>query len=209
MLNGLMGKKLGMMRMFGPGGVAWPVTVIQLGPNYVIQKKTMDKDGYEALQLGFEDLPERKVSKPMAGHFQAAGKSGFRRLTEFRVESTDEFELGQAITADLFKIGQKVHVTGTSKGRGFSGTIRRHNFARGPETHGCTTHRAPGSIGTSATPARVHKGRKMPGQYGNKKATTKNLTVIDIRPEENLILVKGAVPGHKNGLVVLKKSEYR
>ncbi len=209
MLNGMMGKKLGMMRMFGPGGVAWPVTVIQLGPNYVIQKKTQEKDGYEALQLGFDELEERKVKKPMAGHFQAAGKGGFRQLTEFRVESTDEYELGQELTADLFEVGQKVHVTGTSKGRGFSGTIRRHNFARGPETHGCTTHRAPGSIGTSATPARVIKGRKMLGQYGNKKVTTKNLTVIDIRPEDNLILVKGAVPGHKNGLVVLKKSEYR
>ncbi len=209
MLNGLMGKKLGMMRMFGPAGVAWPVTVIQLGPNYVIQKKTKENDGYEALQLGFDELAERKVTKPMVGHFQAAGKGNFRQLTEFRVDSTEEYELGQEITAELFQVGQKVHVTGTSKGRGFSGTIRRHNFARGPETHGCTTHRAPGSIGTSATPSRVLKGRKLPGQYGNKKATIKNLTVIDIRPEENLILVKGAVPGSINGLVILKKSEYR
>ena len=209
MLNGLMGKKLGMMRMFGPGGVAWPVTVIQLGPNYVIQKKTQDRDGYEALQLGFDGLEERKLTKPLTGHFQAAGQGGFRQLAEFRVESTEEYELGQELTAELFAVGQKVHVTGTSKGRGFSGTIRRHNFSRGPETHGCTNHRAPGSIGTSATPSRVLKGRKMPGQYGNKKITVKNLTVIDIRPEENLILVKGAVPGHKNGLVILKKSEYR
>lgn len=209
MLNGLMGKKVGMMRMFGPGGVAWPVTVIQLGPCYVIQKKTSDKEGYEALQVGFEELPGRKVNRPLAGHLQAAGQGGFRHLAEFKVGSTEEYELGQELTAELFEVGQKVHVTGVSKGRGFTGVTKRHGFARGPETHGCTTHRAPGSIGTSATPSRVHKGRKMPGQHGNRKVTVKNLTVIDVRPEDNLIMVKGAVPGHKNGLVYLKKSEYR
>ena len=209
MVKGLIGKKLGMTRMFGPGGVAWPVAVIEAGPCCVIQKKTKNKEGYEAIQLGFGQLKEGRANRPMSGHFQAAGKGGFRLLSEFKVDSAEDYELGQEITVELFEVGQKVHVTGKSKGRGFAGTTKRHNFARGPETHGCTTHRAPGSIGTSATPARVLKGRKLPGHMGAERVTVKNLTVLDIRPEDNLILIKGAVPGHNNGLVFLKKSEYR
>jgi large subunit ribosomal protein L3 len=184
------------------------VTVIQAGPCYVIQKKTGDKDGYEALQLGFDPLSEAKVNKPLDGHFQASGRGGFRFLNEFKVDSSDEFELGQEVNVELFEVGDKVHITGTSKGRGFAGGIKRWGFKRGPETHGCTTHRAPGSIGTAATPSRVLKGKRMPGQMGHHQVTIKNLTVIDIRPEENLILVKGAVPGANNGLVLLRKSDY-
>jgi len=208
-LKGLMGKKLGMTRIFGPFGLIFPVTVIQLGPCYVTQKKTRDRDGYEALQLGFEPLAERKVNKPLAGHLAAAGKGGFRYLREFKVDDTAEFDLGQELTADLFTIGERVHVTGTTKGRGFAGVTKRHGFARGPETHGCTTHRAPGSIGTSATPSRVLKGQRLPGHMGDVKKTTKNLKVIDVRPSENVILIQGAVPGAKGGLVILRKSEYR
>ena len=207
-LNGLVGKKLGMTRVFGPFGRTFPVTVIQAGPCRIIQKKTSQKDGYEALQLGFEPLAETKVNKPLTGHFQAAGQDGFRFLKEFKVDSTENYELGQEVRVELFKVGEKVHVTGTSKGRGFTGVIKRWGFSRGPESHGSKTHRAPGSIGTSATPARVLKGRKMPGQMGNQRVTIKNLTVLDIRPEENLILVKGAVPGAKNSLVLLRKSAY-
>ena len=208
MLKGVLGKKLGIMRFFGPGGQALPVTVIEAGPCYVMQKKTKAKEGYEALQLGFEALEERKLTKPMAGHFQAAGQGGFRHLKEFKVDSADEYEVGQSIDATIFEIGEKIHVTAKSKGRGFTGTIKRHNFSRGPETHGSHSHREPGSVGTSATPARVLKGRKMPGQMGDKKVTVKNLTVVDIRPEQNIILVKGAVPGAKGGIVVLNKSDY-
>ena len=207
-LNGLVGKKLGMTRIFGPFGRTFPVTVIQAGPCCVIQKKTSNKDGYEALQLGFEPLGQTKVKKPLAGHFQAAGQGGFRFLKEFKVDSTENYELGQEVRVELFKVGEKVHVTGTSKGRGFAGVTKRWGFSRGPETHGSTTHRAPGSIGTSATPARVLKGRRMPGQMGSQRVTIKNLTVLDIRPEENLILVRGAVPGAKNSLVLLRKSVY-
>lgn len=209
MLKGLIGKKLGMTRIFGPFGKTFPVTVIQVGPCSVVQKKTDDKDGYEALQLGFEPLEERKVNKPLAGHFAAAGGAGYRHLSEFKVDSTEEFELGQELTAEMFEVGEKLHVTGWAKGRGFAGNIKRHGQHRGPETHGNTTHRAPGSIGCSATPSRVFKGKKMPGQMGNNRVTTKNLQIIDIRLRDNLILVKGAVAGPKNGLVIVNKSEYR
>lgn len=209
MIKGLIGKKLGMTRLFGPFGRTFPVTVIEVGPCQVVQKKTADKDGYEAVQLGFAEAEDRKVNKPMSGHFDTAGTAKYRHLKEFKVDSADEYELGQELTVDMFKIGEKIHVTGTSKGRGFAGTIKRHNFARGPETHGNTTHRAPGSIGCSAWPARVVKGKKMPGQYGNTKSTKKNLQVVDIRVKENVILVKGGVPGPKNGLVILNKSDYR
>ena len=209
MLKGLMGKKLGMTRVFGPFGKAFPVTVIQVGPCFVIQKKTTDKEKYEAVQIGFEPLKEKKTNKPTAGHFQAAGQGAFRYLKEFKVADASEFELGQELTADFFKVGEKVHITGQSKGRGFAGTIKRHGFSRGPETHGNTNHRKPGSIGTSATPSHVIKGRKMPGQLGAEKVTVKNLQVLDVRQEDNIILVKGAVPGAKNGLVVLQKSDYR
>ncbi len=207
MPQGLLGKKLGMTRLFSPTGEALPVTVLEVGPCYVIQKRTAEKDGYEALQLGYEALPERKVNKPLSGHFQAAGRGGFRHLKEFRGPDASEFELGQELTVEIFKVGQKVHVTSTSKGRGFAGATKRHGFSRGPETHGCTTHRAPGSIGTSATPSHVLKGKKMPGHMGAKKTTVKNLKVVDIRPGDNLLLVKGAVPGAKNARVIIRKSD--
>lgn len=209
MIKGLIGKKLGMTRVFGPFGRTFPVTVIEVGPCQVVQKKTSDKDGYEAVQLGFEGIEDRKVNKPRSGHFDAAGTDKYRYLREFRVESAEEFEVGQELTADMFKVGDMIHVTGTSKGRGFAGTIKRHGFARGPETHGNTTHRAPGSIGCSAWPSRVFKGKKMPGQYGNSKATVKNLKIVDVRLKDNVILVRGGVPGPKNGLVILNKSDYR
>ncbi len=209
MLKGLIGKKLGMARVFGPFGKAFAVTVVELGPCAVIQRKSKNRDGYEALQLGYDKLKDSQVNRPLKGHFQAAGQGGFRVLKEFPVEDSSVYELGQTITADaLFKVGDRVHVSGVSRGRGFAGSQKRNKFHRGPETHGSTNVRPPGSIGTSALPSRVMKGIRMPGHMGADKVTVKNLQVFDVRAEENLILLKGAVPGAKNGMVVVRMSDY-
>jgi len=204
---GIIGKKLGMTRIFDPEGLSVAVTVIEAGPCFVAQVKSAAKDGYEALQLGFERRSLGKVNKPLKGHFEKQGsKSAFRYLREFRLDAPGEFEAGQEITLEQFNIGDRVNVIGTSKGKGFSGTIKRWNFHRGPMTHGSMSHRAPGSIGASAYPSRVIKGKKMPGQLGNSRVTTKNLEVVDVRPEENLLLIKGAVPGPRQGLVLIRKA---
>jgi len=207
MPNGIIGKKLGMTRIFDPDGMAVPVTVIEAGPCFVAQVKSRARDGYEALQLGFDRLPLTKVNKPLKGHFEKHGsKSGFRFLREFRLDGPGEYETGQEITLEQFAIGDRVEVIGTSKGQGFTGTIKRWNFHRGPMTHGSMSHRAPGSIGASAYPSRVVKGKKMPGQSGNARVTAKNLEVVDVRPEDNLLLVKGAVPGPRQGLLLIRKA---
>ena len=192
-----------MTRLFVEDGLAVPVTVIQAGPCTVVQKKTMAKDGYEALQIGFGE--RKKVNRPLAGHFKAAGDGKFAVLKEFKADNYDDYEPGAEVTLDMFAIGDKVNVSGATKGRGFAGVIKRHGFGGGRATHGCTTHRSPGSIGSSADPSRVFPGRKMPGQMGNKNKTVGNLEVIDVRPDLGVILVKGAVPGPKHGLVVLRK----
>lgn len=205
MKKGLIGKKLGMTQVFSDEG-AIPVTVIEAGPCVVIQKKSAGKDGYEAIQVGFGRKRPKNVTKPLQGHYKKADKGLFRFLKELRVESSDEYELGSELTADLFEVGDYVDVTGTSKGRGFAGVVKRHGFGGGRATHGSMFHRAPGSIGASADPARVLKGRKLPGHMGDHRVTVQNLTVLGIRPEMNIILIKGAVPGSNNGIVLIRES---
>jgi large subunit ribosomal protein L3 len=204
MLSGLIGKKVGMTRIFIEDGSSVPVTVIEAGPCTVIQKKTKDTDGYEALQLGFDRA--KKVNRPMAGHFKAAGGDKFKYLTEFKADNMDEYNVGAEVTLDIFQIGEKIDISGTTKGRGFAGVMKRHGFGGGRATHGCTTHRSPGSIGAAASPSRVFPGRRMPGRMGGSKMTVSNLEVIDVRPDLGVILVKGAVPGPKNGIVLMRKN---
>ncbi|MBE9534026.1 MAG: 50S ribosomal protein L3 [Proteobacteria bacterium] len=206
MVNALIGKKLGMSQLFSPDGEVTPVTVIQVGPCTVTQIKSVKSDGYNAVQLGFGEKKPQRTKKPLLGHFKKSGKGPFAVVREVRVDDVGEFELGQEVSADIFQVGELVHVVGKSKGKGFAGTIKRWNFSRGPMSHGGMNKRAPGSIGCSATPARVIKGRKMPGQMGNRRATVKGLMVVDVRPEENIILIRGAVPGGRNGVVFIKKS---
>lgn len=206
MPGGIFGRKLGMTRIFDEDGLVVPVTVIEAGPCFVVQKKTSNTDGYEALQLGFERRALAKFNKPEKGHLEKFGsKSGFACLKELRVESAEAFETGQEITVEQFAIGDFLDVSGTSKGRGFTGVVKRWGFRIGPMTHGSMSHRAPGSIGASAFPSRVIKGKKMPGRMGNSRVTVKNLEVIDVRPEDNLLLVKGAVPGPRRGLLFIRK----
>ncbi len=204
MKKGLIGKKLGMTQIFWDDGSVIPVTAIEAGPCVVIQKKTSEVDGYDALQLGFDQAKEKRVNKPLKGHFKKADKGYFRVLREFRLESTDDYEVGSELKADLFKVGDYIDVVGTTRGRGFAGVIKRHGFAGGPSGHGSMFHRAPGSIGSSAWPSRVFKGKKMPGHMGDKRQAVQNLMVVGIRPEQNIILVKGAVPSSKNGIVLIK-----
>ncbi|MFA9434241.1 MAG: 50S ribosomal protein L3 [Deltaproteobacteria bacterium] len=206
MVNALIGKKLGMSQLFSPDGEVTPVTVIQVGPCTVTQIKSVASDGYNAVQLGFGEKKPQRTKKPLLGHFKKSGKGPFAVVREVRVDDVGEFELGQEVSADIFQVGELVHVVGKTKGKGFAGTIKRWNFSRGPMSHGGMNKRAPGSIGCSATPARVIKGRKMPGQMGNRRATVKGLMVVDVRPEENIILIRGAVPGGRNGVVFIKKS---
>lgn len=205
MVNKLFGKKLGMTQYFLGDGNSCPVTVLQVGPCVVTQKKTEEKEGYNAIQVGYEPQKEKRLNKPLQGHFKAAGKGGFRVAREIRVEDPSAFELGQELKSDLFQIGEKVQISGISRGRGFSGVMKRWGFSGGRKTHGSRSHRVPGSIGCSATPGRVLKGKKLPGRYGNTRVTVKNLRIVDVRPEMNLILVKGAVPGSRNSLVEVRK----
>jgi large subunit ribosomal protein L3 len=197
-----MGKKIGMTRVYGEDGHVIPVTAIEAGPCYVLQVKSEETDGYNAIQVGFANRSEKRVNKPMAGHFRKAGKGCFHHVCEFRVDDPAAYEPGQEITIDaLFKPGELVDITGTSKGRGFQGVVKRHGFKGGKKTHGSMFHRAPGSIGCSAWPSRVIKGKKLPGHMGDRTVTKKNVIVIDVRPEDNLLLVKGGVPGARSGLL--------
>ena len=205
MCKGLLGKKLGMTGIFSRDEKYIPVTVIQAGPCIITQIKTIVTDGYNALQLGFGEKKRHRINRPMQGHLKKSGGSCFEVLREFPVDDPSEYALGNTISLDLFEVGELVDVCGTSKGRGFSGVIKRHGFHGGAKTHGSHSHRVPGSIGCSAWPAKVFKGKKLPGQYGNERNTVKNLEIIDIRPEENLVLIKGAVPGYKSGLIEIRK----
>ena len=209
MSRGLLGKKLGMTGFFTSEGRYVPVTVIEAGPCVVTQIKTRTTDGYDALHLGFGDKRIDHVNKPRQGHFKKSGDKCFQYSREFVVDNPEEYNLGQEITVDMFKVGDRVDVVGTTKGRGFAGVIKRHGFHRGPMTHGSRNVRRPGSIGCSAWPAKVIKGKKMPGQYGNDRKTVRNLEIIDIRPEDNVILVKGAVPGAKSGLMAVKNPKFK
>jgi large subunit ribosomal protein L3 len=204
--KGLIGQKLGMTSLFTTAGEQIPVTVISAGPCVVTQIKTTATDGYKSIQLAYGDIKEKNVNKPMKGHFEKSGGKSFLMLKEFIVEDTEQYKLGQAIKAeDVFNIGEKIKITGRTKGRGFSGVIKRHGFHGGKKTHGSMSHRIPGSIGCSATPSRVIKGKKLPGQYGNTNNTVKNIEIIDIRPDNNIILIKGAIPGCNKGILSLYK----
>lgn len=205
MCKGLVAKKLGMTSLFAPDGRYIPVTVLQVGPCVVTQIKKDETDGYKALQLGFGTKKETKTTKPLKGHFKKSGDACFTTLKEVGVDNPEEYTTGQAIGPEIFTIGEKVNVTGTTKGRGFSGVMKRHGFGGGRETHGCKNHRVPGSIGCSAWPSKVIKGKRMPGQYGGATQTVRNLEIIDIRAEENLILLKGPVPGSRSGIVKISK----
>jgi large subunit ribosomal protein L3 len=203
-MKGIVGKKLGMTQVFDPEtGVLSPVTVIAAGPCPVVAVRTVEADGYDAVQLAFDEVPERKLTKPELGHL-AKGKVGpHRKLVELRGPS--ELAPGETVTVEAFEPGERVKVTGVSIGKGFQGTIKRHRFHRGPVSHGSHNIRKPGSVGASATPSRVFKGQKMPGQMGAKTVTELGLTVVDRDVEQNLLLVKGAVPGHRNGYVVVRE----
>jgi large subunit ribosomal protein L3 len=205
MCKGIVGKKLGMTSMFASNGKYIPVTVLKVGPCVVTQIKKTETDGYKALQLGFGSKKEKNTTKPLQGHFAKSGGNCFSVLKEVAVDDPEAFEVGQSIGTEIFAIGEKVNVTGTTKGRGFSGVMKRHGFGGGRQTHGCKNHRVPGSIGCSAWPAKVIKGKRMPGQYGVATKTVRNLEVIDIRPEENIILLKGPVPGSRSGIVTINK----
>jgi large subunit ribosomal protein L3 len=191
--------------LFLPDGRSVPVTVVEVGPCVVTQVKTQARDGYNALQLGFGNRKAKRINKPLKGHLQKSGDSLFAILREVAVADPSQYELGQEITLDMFKVGERVDVVGTTKGRGFAGVIKRHGFHGGKKTHGSKSHRIPGSIGCSAWPSKVIKGKKMPGHYGHDRQTTKNLEIIDIRPKDNLVLLKGAVPGHRRAMVMINK----
>lgn len=205
MVKKFYGKKVGMTRYFVDEGRSVPVTIVKALPNVVIQRKTRDKDGYEAIQVGFDPQKEQRMNKPLHGHFVAGGGRFFKYLREIEVEDSGDFELGQEIKVDVFSIGEKVCVIGKSKGRGFAGVIKRWGFSGGKDTHGCRSHRVPGSIGASATPGRVQKGRKLPGRMGNRRTTVKNLQILDVRPETDVIAIKGAVPGSRNSILEIIK----
>jgi large subunit ribosomal protein L3 len=206
-MSALLGKKVGMTNVFSADGKLVPVTVVQVGPCVVTQVKTKESDGYNAIQLGFDEKPVEKLNKPIAGHLKKSTDKGFRVLREFRTDDVETVELGAAIGIDIFSVGDRVSVSGISKGRGFQGTIKRHGFSRGPETHGSRNHRKPGSIGNSAWPGKVFKGKKLPGHMGTNRETVKNLTIVDIRHDDNLLLVKGPVPGFKTGLLEVQKTD--
>ncbi|MFZ5648757.1 MAG: 50S ribosomal protein L3 [Bacillota bacterium] len=205
MKKAILGKKVGMTQVFTNEGLAVPVTVIEAGPCFVVQKKTIERDGYGAIQVGFGEKREKLFNKPVKGHFNKAGVRPLRFLREFKVENWDSYQVGQEIKADLFGTGEKVDVVGTSKGRGFAGGIKRHGFHRGPMAHGSKYHRRPGSLGAKG-PARVYKGRKLPGHYGAARVTVQNLEVVKVDADRNLLALKGAVPGPRGGLVVIKDS---
>jgi len=208
MCKGLLGKKLGMTGLFTSDGQHIPVTVIEAGPCVVTQIKRVETDGYNALQLGFIPKKNSRVNKPLQGHFSKSGGECYRFVKEFAVDDPGQYHLGQVISVELFRIGERVDVMGTTKGRGFAGVIKRHGFGGGRKTHGSKCHRIPGSIGSSAFPSRVFKGKRLPGRYGTDRKTVRNLEIIDIRPDENLVLLRGAVPGSRTALVTLKKPKF-
>jgi large subunit ribosomal protein L3 len=208
-MKAILGRKLGMTQVFDTEtGRVTPVTVIEAGPCPVVAVRTVDADGYDAVQLAFEPVAERKLSRGEVGHLKTADVAPHRHLVEFRGRGL-ETPIGESVTADVFQVGDRVKVAGTGIGKGFAGTIKRHNFKRGPKTHGSHNIRKPGSIGASATPSRVFKGIRMAGRMGGKRVTQLGLVVHDVDPERNLLLVKGAVPGPKNGLVEIREDTNR
>ncbi len=208
MLKGIIGRKLGMTQIFDDNGEVVPVTVIEAGPCAIVQIKTKEKEGYNALQLGFLPKKPSRTNKPLLGHFRKCGKGPFYVLKEFRVDSVEGFELGQEITVEVFKAGDYVDVTGWSKGRGFAGVMKRHGFSGAPGSHGTHEYfRHGGSIGAAADPSRTFKGKRMPGHYGNERVTVQNLKVMDVKPDKNLLIVKGAVPGAVNSILIIRQAK--
>jgi large subunit ribosomal protein L3 len=202
----ILGKKIGMTQIFDEVGRVIPVTVIEAGPCVVVQKKTVETDGYEAIQVGFAQVKEKKVTKPMAGHFGKAGQTPKKYVREFRLKDTAGYEVGQELKADVFAEGEWVDVTGVSRGKGFAGNIKRHGYSRGPTTHGSHYHRGPGSMG-AVDAARVFKGKKLPGRMGGDKITVQKLQVVRVDTDRNILLIRGAVPGARGGLLTVKNSE--
>ncbi|MEK7334495.1 MAG: 50S ribosomal protein L3, partial [Candidatus Binatota bacterium] len=204
----LIGKKIGMTQVFGADGIVVPVTVIRTGPCVVVQKKETGRDGYNAVQIGFGNKKNQRVNKPEQGHMVKAGKGAFQVLREFRLQDVGQYEVGQEIkVADIFKAGDRIDVSGTSKGRGFAGVIKRWNFSGFPASHGTHEYfRHGGAIGNRSYPGRVFKGKKMAGHWGNEKVSVQNLEVVGIRPEENMLLVKGAIPGAKRGILIIRRA---
>mgnify|MGYP004495592067 FL=1 len=207
MKKGIIGKKLGMTQIFDENGNVIPVTVVEAGPCVVVQKKTIENDGYEAVQLGFSDLSEKKITKPAKGHFTKVNVPFKKHLKEFRLDDCAALNVGDEVKADVFEAGEKVDVTGITKGHGYSGAIKRWNHHRLRMTHGTgPVHRQVGSMGANSTPSRVYKNKKMAGQYGNEQVTTLNLSVVKIDAEKNLIAIKGAVPGNRGGIVFIRSA---
>lgn len=206
MKKAILGKKLGMTQLFGEDGVLIPVTVIEAGPCRVIQKKTAENDGYDAVQVGFLEKKEKHTTKPLQGHFKKAGTGYMKYLKEFKLDTAAEMNVGDEIKADVFAEGDAVDVTGISKGKGYAGTIKRWGTHRGPMTHGSGYHRGPGSLGACSTPSRVMKGKRLAGHLGVEKVTVQNLSVVKIDAEKNILAIRGAVPGPKGGLVIIKNS---
>lgn len=206
MKKGIIGKKLGMTQIFLEDGTKVPVTVVQAGPCFIVQKKSVDIDGYSSVQVGFESVNPATVSGPLRGHCIKSGKGAFRYLREFKLEGSGALNIGDALTVDQFQAGEYIDVTGTSIGKGFQGVIKRWNFKGGRSSHGSRFHRAPGSIGASATPSHVFKNKKMPGQMGNERVTVQRLQIVRIDASANLLLIKGAVPGHRNNVVTIRQS---
>lgn len=206
MKKAIIGKKIGMTQIFAENGKVVPVTVVEAGPCVVVQKKTTEKDGYEAIKVGFGDIREKLVNKPAKGQFVKAGVSLRRILKEFRLENANEYEVGQEITAEVFAAGDKVDVSGVSKGKGFQGVIKRWNQQRGPMSHGSKFHRAPGSMGASSDPSKTFKNKRMPGHMGAVNTTVMNLEVVKVIAEKNLILIKGGIPGPNKGTVVIRNA---
>ena len=203
MVKGLLGKKLGMIQVFDEDRRLIPVTVIEAGPCGIVQVKKKSSDGYEAVQIGFRDVSERKMTKPQVGHLKKAGSRLWRYLKE--VQSDGESQVGSLVNVDIFSEGDSIDVQGVSKGKGFQGVMKRHHYAGGPASHGSMFHRAPGSIGSSSFPSRVLKNKKLPGHMGNKRITVKGLRVVGVRTEENILLVSGSIPGPVGGLVIVRK----
>lgn len=207
-MPGILGKKLGMTQIFSEEGVVHPVTVIEAGPCLVVQRKDQETDGYEAVQIGLvEERGPRRTTQPMSGHFKKAGVAPTRRLMEFRVDSEVELKTGDQLKVDIFEVDQFVDVIATSKGKGFQGVIKRHGFSGGRATHGSMFHRAPGSIGQASDPSRVFPGTRLPGQTGNKRITTKNLKIVKIDADKNLMYIRGSVPGPNNGYVAIRHAK--
>jgi large subunit ribosomal protein L3 len=205
-MEALIGKKLGMTQVFEESGRTIPVSVIQAGPCPVVQIKTAEKDGYGAIQIGFDSASKRGLTRPVAGHYKKANVEPRRILKEVRVDAPDSYTLGQAISVKIFEGASKVHVSGLTKGRGYTGVTKKHGFKGGKETHGCKSHRVPGSVGNNSSPARVFKGKRLAGRMGNELRTIRNLQVVQIDVENNLLFVRGAVPGANNGVVFIRKA---